>query len=362
MLNWRIYFVWLLYPLSLIYGLIVYLRNLLFDFNIIKSRSFDIPVISIGNITAGGTGKTPHVEYLVSQLQAYCRIAVLSRGYKRKSKGFIIAGKRTLVKEVGDEPRQIKLKFPEVIMAVDNKRVHGIRQLIAEFPGIEVIILDDAFQHRYVKAGLSIVLVNYERPVFKDFMLPLGNLREYCGNINRADMVIITKCPPDINNIKRKIFIEKLKLKHNQPVFFTTYNYENPVPLFRKKALSISFKQIRKENAEILLITGIANSKPLKDYLLEYTGAITEIAFPDHHAYRQKDIDLIKKRFNQMISPVKIIITTEKDAVRLMEWKADLGNLKPFIYYVPVNVKFLAKGEKPFIKRIHKYVWGNSEK
>jgi tetraacyldisaccharide 4'-kinase len=335
---------------------------LFFDFNIIKSISFDIPVISIGNITAGGTGKTPHVEYLVNLLQPYCKIAVLSRGYKRKSKGFVVAGKRTPVKEIGDEPRQIKLKFPGIIMAVDNKRVHGIKQLITEFPGIEVILLDDAFQHRYVKAGLSIVLVNYERPVFKDFILPLGNLREYRCNLNRADIVIITKCPPDINNIKRQKFIKNLKLKHNQPVFFTTYDYNNPVPLFRKKTLPISFKQIKKENAEILLVTGIASNKPLKDYLLKYSAAITELAFPDHHAYRKKDIDLIKRKFNQLVSPAKIILTTEKDAVRLMEWNTELGNLKQFIHYVPVGVKFLAKGEKPFIKRIHKYVWGNPEK
>ncbi len=351
---------WLLFPVSLIYGFFVYVRNLLFDFNILKSHSFDVPVISVGNITAGGTGKTPHVEYLISILKSFCKVAVLSRGYKRKSKGLIIARKRSSVEEIGDEPLQIKRKFPEVVMAVDNNRVHGIEKLLYEISGIEVILLDDAFQHRYVKPGLSIVLVNFEKPVFKDFILPLGNLREYSSNINRADIIIVTKCPPDIDKIKRQAFIKKLKIRNHQPVFFTAYQYDNPVALFRKKAPSISFRKIQKENTEILLITGIANSKPLKDYLLNYSPHITEIAFPDHYNFRQKDIHLIKKKFTQLISPAKIVITTEKDAVRLFEWKAALGNLKQYIYYVPVSVKFLAKGEKPFIKRIHKYIWGKS--
>lgn len=362
MRNWRLYFVWLLFPVSLIYGLIIYIRNLLFDFNILKSRSFDLPVISIGNITVGGTGKTPHVEYLVNQLKTYCKLAVLSRGYKRKSKGFVIARKRSLTEEIGDEPLQIKRKFPDIIVAVDGNRVHGIERLLHDFPGIELILLDDAFQHRYVKAGLSIVLVNYEKPVFKDFMLPAGNLREFCSNINRADIVIITKCPPEIDSIKRQMFIKKLKLSNHQPVFFTTYHYDNPVALFSKKARSVSFKRIQKENTAILLITGIAGSKPLKDYLSMFSGNVTEMAFPDHHAFNQKDIELIKSKFSQLISPDKIVITTEKDAVRLMEWNNLLGNLKQYIYYVPVRVKFLAKGEKPFIKRIHKYIWGKHAK
>jgi tetraacyldisaccharide 4'-kinase len=185
----------LLLPLSLLYGLVVLIRNLLFDFRIMRSTRFKLPVISVGNITVGGTGKTPHVEYLVQLLKNDFKLAVLSRGYKRKTKGFILASKKTGVADIGDEPLQIKLKFPDVNIAVEHNRVKGVRTLIERIPKLNLVILDDAYQHRYIRPGLSILLVDYNRPIFHDMLLPAGNLRESWHNAKRADIIIITKSP-----------------------------------------------------------------------------------------------------------------------------------------------------------------------
>ena len=222
----------LLYPFSLVYGLIVWLRNTLFDLQIIRSAEFPIPVISVGNITVGGTGKTPHTEYLVDLLKEEFRVATLSRGYRRKTRSFILAGADPDVWEIGDEPVQIKNKYPETEVAVDRKRVNGIRQLLKRIPDLDVILLDDGYQHRYVKPGLSILLIDFNRPIWSDHLLPAGRLREPAYEKRRANIILITKCPDRLKPIERRIIVKDLKLYPFQHLYFTKLTYGQPVPVF----------------------------------------------------------------------------------------------------------------------------------
>jgi tetraacyldisaccharide 4'-kinase len=348
----------LLLPFSCLYWIVVRVRNLLFDLKILRSKSFCLPIISVGNITVGGTGKTPHVEMLVRQLKHDYQMAVLSRGYKRKSTGFMLATRRSAVSDIGDESLQIKSKFPEIQVAVDNHRVHGVKKLIKINRRPEVIILDDAFQHRYIKPGLSVLLVDYNRPVFHDYMLPAGNLREPWKNSRRADIIVVTKCPSGLLPIERVHFSEKLRLNPKQDIYFTTYSYGSPQAVFtgkKRKNDGFTFKQLRKSHAAILLVTGIANPGPVLQFLDQTLRVHDSIFFPDHHEFTQHDLQLILNRFHSVPGAVKYIMVTEKDAVKLREMDLD-EILKKALLYIPVEVKFLAKGEKPFFKRIEKYI------
>jgi tetraacyldisaccharide 4'-kinase len=348
-----------LLPLNPLYRLVVGIRNLFFDHGILPSVSFRIPVIVIGNITAGGTGKTPHVEYLVGLLKNDFRIAVLSRGYKRKTRDFRMAAPKSSVTELGDEPMQIKSKFPDVSVAVDRNRVNGVNRLISEFRKLEVIILDDAFQHRYIKPGLSILLVDHGRPVFNDVLLPAGNLREPWRNATRANIVIVTKCPDHMSPNERAVFTGNLRLSPKQAVYFTRFEYGLPIEVFpgkRKHPATLTFKQLRKSGAGILLVTGIANPRPLREFLDKNLTIAEEVIFPDHHTFTYKNIHDIKARLRNFTTENNYILVTEKDAIRLRELEiADRSLLQAF-YYIPVAVKFLAKGEKPFVKKIYKYL------
>lgn len=348
-----------LLPLNPLYGLVVGIRNLFFDHGILRSASFKHPVIAIGNITAGGTGKTPHVEYLVGLLKNDFRIAVLSRGYKRKTRDFRVASIKSSVNELGDEPMQIKSKFPDVTVAVDRNRVNGVNHLIREFRKLEVIILDDAFQHRYIKPGLSILLVDHGRPVFNDVLLPAGNLREPWRNATRANIVIVTKCPDHMSTNERAAFAGNLKLQPKQEVYFTRFEYGSPTEVFpaiRKHPATLTYKQLRKSGTGILLVTGIANPGPLREFLDKNLTIAEEVIFPDHHAFTYKDVHDIKARFRNFTPENNYILVTEKDAIRLRELEiADRSLLQAF-YYIPVEVKFLAKGEKKFVKKIYKYL------
>jgi tetraacyldisaccharide 4'-kinase len=349
----------LLLPLSLLYGLVVLIRNLLFDFRIMRSTRFKLPVISVGNITVGGTGKTPHVEYLVQLLKNDFKLAVLSRGYKRKTKGFILASKKTGVADIGDEPLQIKLKFPDVNIAVEHNRVKGVRTLIERIPKLNLVILDDAYQHRYIRPGLSILLVDYNRPIFHDMLLPAGNLRESWHNAKRADIIIITKCPDHLSARERSDFFTKLHPGPKQKVFFTCYTYGTPVPVFPCKHSRQdfgSYNYIRKSGAGIMLVTGIANPLPIRQFLEHNLHIDDELIFNDHHDYDLKDLQLIKIRFKTIELAEKCIIVTEKDAVRLRELDISDKSFRRSFYYIPVEVKFQAKGEKPFVKRVYKFL------
>jgi len=348
-----------LLPFSLLYGLAVVARNLLFDLNILKSVTFKIPLISIGNLSAGGTGKTPHVEYLAALLRNDYKIAVLSRGYRRKTDEFILAKKKSSVMEIGDEPLQIRQKFPNVIVAVDKDRVSGIKKLCKTIRKLDLILLDDAFQHRYVKAGFSILLIDYNKPVFNDILLPAGNLREPMRGLRRADIIIITKCPSNITSSARRSFISRLHPITKQTVFFTRYEYGTLNSVFndnQKDAHILSYKRLKKPGVSVMLVAGIANPTPLKKYIQEYVRVDEEMTFPDHHYFNDKDIHLMRLKFDVINSSEKYIIVTEKDAVRLREVEIHDKDFKKAFYYIPIEVKFLAKGEKPFIKRIYKYM------
>jgi len=347
----------LLLPFSFFYWIGVTVRNRLFDLRMLRSTGFDLPVVSIGNITIGGTGKTPHVEMLVRMLKRDFRIAVLSRGYKRKSTGYTMASRHSMVSDIGDEPMQIKNKFPEISVAVDSDRVHGVNKLLRSKHRPEIVILDDAFQHRYIRPGLSIVLVDYNRPVFNDFLLPAGNLREPWRNIMRSNIVIITKCPENLFPQEMTWFTQKLRLYKEQYLFFTTYSYGTPEAVFpaKKRKNVPTFKQLRKAHAAILLVSGIANPQPLLEFLQKIVKVHETIFFADHHEYTNFDIQTVSVRFHSIPANEKYIIVTEKDAVKLRELDLDEKMKKVFLY-VPVEVQFLARGEKAFYKLIDKYI------
>jgi tetraacyldisaccharide 4'-kinase len=348
-----------LLPFSLFYGLAVLIRNMLFDFKILKSKKFKIPLISVGNITVGGTGKTPHVEYIVQQLKSDFNIAVLSRGYKRKTSDFILASKKSGIRDIGDEPLQIKLKFPGIHVAVENNRVIGVKKLIKSIPKLDAVILDDAYQHRYIRPGLSILLVDYNRPIFRDMLLPAGNLREFRYNINRAGIIIVTKCPETLTMEERDIFIKKLHPGPKQEVYFTRYEYGSPMPVFPgKQALEeeLSYDILHKSGSGIMLVTGIANPAPLKLFLNNIVSIREEMAFPDHYYFKSEDIRTIKRVFNTIEAKQKYIFVTEKDAVRIRESDFGEKNFQKVFYYIPIEVKFLDRDEKPFNKRLQKYL------
>ena len=346
-----------LQPLSWFYGLGVRFRNTLFETGFLKSRSFSIPVISVGNITVGGTGKTPHVEYLIRLLQDHSRVAVLSRGYKRKSHGFQIANESSTARTIGDEPFQMKQKFPKVIVAVDKNRVHGIEALNQKYQDIDVILLDDAFQHRYVKPGINILLVDYHRLIIYDTLLPAGRLREPLTGKNRADMVIITKCPKDLKPMEYRVITKAMDLYPYQQIFFTTLEYGELTPLFKKEAPTVNLDKLKDHN--VLLLTGIASPRQMKEDLTPVVSKLSMLSFPDHHAFSQKDIEQISSEFAKLPSP-KCIVTTEKDAARFIGLEGLSNEIKENIYILPVRIKFMLNQEEKFNENIIGYVRKNS--
>lgn len=331
----------MLLPLSKIYGFAVGVRNLMFKWHILKQREFPVPVVVVGNISAGGTGKTPHTEYVIDLLRYKYHIGMLSRGYKRKTKGFVLATSRSTPLDIGDEPYQIYQKFGrDISVAVCEDRCTGIEELLRLDPRINLIVLDDAFQHRYVKPTVSIVLTEFNNPVFFDKLLPLGRLREPAKAIYRADMVVVTKCPPQLKAIEYRIFKNNLKLFPYQKLFFSRFHYTSLRPLFpdiRKDAPHMSWLG---QDDTVLVLSGIANPKPLVRYLKGFKASIKVKVFPDHHNFNRKDLDAITKRFNELEGKQKIIVTTEKDAVRLINNPYFPHQLKPHIFYQPIDVTF----------------------
>ncbi len=341
----------LLLPFSLIYGIIIGFRNWLFDVKIIKSKSYFTPIINVGNIAIGGTGKTPHIEYLIKSLQPNYRLATLSRGYKRKTSGFIISSSNHSYEDIGDEPKQLKYQFPSVIVCVDEKRQRGIENIETLESSPEIILLDDAFQHRYVKPGLNILLTDYFHPYWKDYLLPMGNLRDSKAQADRADIVIVSKTPKSISPIKKRIIKKELNLFPYQNLFFTTIKYGKLVKLGHTKKINID------NNFSVLMLTGIAKSKHLKTHLNISFKEVFISKFRDHHSYTESDISNIINQFNNINNPNKIIVTTLKDAVRLKDNSifAELSKLP--IYYQAIEVGFLnEENEKEFNKLILKYV------
>lgn len=327
-----------LFPFAILYGLVTTIRNFLFEKGILKSNSFNLPVIVVGNLSVGGTGKTPQIEYLVRMLCEKYKVATLSRGYKRQSEGFVLAGANDNALTLGDEPFQYHQKFPNIQVAVDANRTNGIQQLLSRKTKPEVILLDDAYQHRKVKAGLYVLLTAYGDLYVDDYMLPMGNLRELRSGATRAKIVVVTKCPANLSIEEQNTIAQKLKLNANQSLFFSTIAYDETIYSASEK---IAVNKILK--TEKVLLAGIAKPKPFYDFLKNEKDLC--LTYPDHHHFSDKDLKEIQTK-----AKGKIIITTEKDYVRLKD-----SILKEQLFYLPIKSQLLSK-EEQFEKLILDFV------
>lgn len=335
-------------PFALIYWLVIVVRNWLYDKKYFQSVSFGLPVICVGNLAVGGTGKSPMVEYLIEILKPNFKVATLSRGYKRKTKGYALADKESTALEIGDEPMQFHLKFPEVPVAVGEKRIEAIPQLLHDKAETEVIILDDAFQHRQIKPGLNILLTDYNNLFTRDFYLPSGDLRDLKANYKRAEIIIVSKCSAGLSEKERDNVIEEVNPLAHQHVFFTTLDYGSLYHIAGKSDFIIT------ENTEVLLVSGIANPKPLQHLLEEKCKTYSMIHYPDHHIFTIDDLKDIRNKFQAMEGDNKIILSTEKDAVRLAKFKAAVNELPLFI--IPMRHRFLFDGAEPFNRLVTKFI------
>ncbi|RYG50123.1 MAG: tetraacyldisaccharide 4'-kinase [Chitinophagaceae bacterium] len=344
---------YLLYPISLLYSFILWLRNFLYDKNILKSAAFNFPIICVGNLATGGTGKTPMTEYLVEMLMRSYKVATLSRGYKRKTKGFAIAHAGTTAIQIGDEPMQFHQKFPDVTVAVGEERLVAIPQLLHDRPETEVIILDDAFQHRQVRAGLNILLTEYKNPYVSDEVLPAGNLRDNISSASRADVIVVTKCPP-IGEAEKNKMMKRLRPLANQKVFFTKIVYAAPLHLFSKITATPG------RDTAILLLFGIANPAPFITYAKDSFNKVELMEFNDHHIFRTDDLQNIRKNFESLESTKKIILTTEKDGVRLEKFRNELEDYP--ICVLPMRHEFLFNEGSKFESSVVEFVESNKPK
>lgn len=334
----------LLKPLSVAYGGITAVRNRLFDCGVLSQRRFDIPVVVVGNIAVGGTGKTPHTEYLIDLLMPKYRIGVLSRGYNRRTKGFVAATAESSARQIGDEPYQIFRKYGDkgVAVAVCEDRCEGIDRMRALNPEINLILLDDAFQHRYVRPTLSIVLTEHSHPVFEDSMLPAGRLRENAGALRRADIVVVTKCPADMKQIDYRIFTKNMGLEPWQKLFFSKYTYGELTPLFPEEVQRTPQLAELTERDTAIALAGIANPRPFIAHLRKSGARLKGLIFTDHHNFTGDDIRQLIHKIKSADDPARtIVVTTEKDAMRLRDFPGLPKSLKRRIFYIPVAVKFL---------------------
>lgn len=329
-------------PLSWFYGAGTWVRNLLFDKGVLPQEEFDVPIVCVGNLSVGGTGKTPHVELLVNNLAPGLNVAILSRGYGRSTKGFVLANSQSTPQHIGDEPMQLYRKFgPRVKVAVCESRVEGVRRLMKLFPDLQLIVLDDGFQHRYVKPKASVLLMDYARLAYEDRLLPLGRLREGITGIYRAEFVIVTKCPPDMSQLDKRFIFNELQLMPYQELFFSRMEYGKLAPVFPEDAPYSADLSTLSSRDSVLVVTGIANPRPLLRHLKSYQCRRKVARFPDHHDFSRKDIADLEKRFEVMKGERRIILTTEKDAVRLASNPYFPTSLKPFTFYIPISVRLI---------------------
>jgi tetraacyldisaccharide 4'-kinase len=350
-----------LYPFSLLYGLATSIRNWLFDNDLLKSTSFKIPIISVGNLAVGGTGKTPHTEFILSVLQEEWKIAVLSRGYKRKTKGFVLANENSDSLLLGDESFQIYQKFPGVTVAVDENRVHGVKKLQSLQQDLQLVVLDDAFQHRYIQAGLSILLTDYSNLYSRDLLLPAGSLREWKSGSRRANIIVVTKCPSNITPIDMRLLESELKPENNQSIFFSAFVYKDIFPVFPdSQPEDIGIENLKEQDTGVLLVAGIVSPEPIVDYLRKYTKQIETLFFEDHHAFTPKDFNQMKARLEAIATTGKILLVTEKDAARLQSNPDFPEGLKSKTFALPIQVEILHNQEPLFINKIKSYVVENS--
>ena len=350
-----------LLPVSWLYGIVVYLRNKFFKWGIFKQNTYDIPIICVGNLAVGGTGKTPHIEHLIRLLKEKYKVAVLSRGYKRKTSGYVLATTESTYKDIGDEPFQMMQKFPHVTFAVSEKRCRGIDKLLAlpEKKRPEVILLDDAYQHRYVVPSFSILLTDYSRPYIGDKLLPAGRLRESASHSADADIIIVTKCPIGLKPIGQRILLHELHPYPYQDLLFSSLSYGKLEPLFNTKSQNIELSAIK--GRSVLVVTGIASPRQLLDKLKKITKDITPLTYPDHHNFKKKDVVAINRKFEEMGGTNKMVILTEKDATRLKNMQGFSDKVKNNTYVLPIEVSFINEEDRVLLDdKILKHVRENS--
>lgn len=338
-----------LYPFALLYGGVIWLRNRLYDAGFSSSVKFSTPVITVGNLNVGGTGKTPHVEYLVRLLQYEYKVATMSRGYKRSTQGFLLAGKETNALQIGDEPMQYHLKFPELVVSVAEDRMLGIPELLGRRPEVEIILLDDAYQHRSVRAGLNILITEYSKPYYEDYILPFGRLREGRSAAKRADIIVVSKSPVALQEVDAESVRTKLKAAGHQQVFFTSLRYGQPYDFFTGAPFGLAAKNI-------LLVCAIARPQPLIIQLETCCKEVHVLSYPDHHYFLSKDLEEIKSTFEAWQSEAKVIVTTEKDATRLHLHRKVLSEWGIPVVVMPVEVVVLLNQQDAFDIRVKNFV------
>lgn len=324
----------LLYPFALIYGAVVWLRNRLYDSGFSSSVEFSVPVITVGNLSVGGTGKTPHVEYLVRLLQYEYTVATMSRGYKRRTQGFLLAGEDANALKIGDEPMQYKMKFPDLVVSVAEERMTGIPYLLQRRPDVDVVLLDDAFQHRSVKAGINMLITDFSKPFYDDYILPYGRLREGRKAYQRADIIVVSKCPQDLERAASAIILKKIDPLAHQQVYFSAIQYEPPRSFFTAEPLTLTGKNV-------VLVCCIARPEPLIAQVEKLAGKVHVLSYPDHHYFLNRDLEEIKAAYDNWEIDDKIILTTEKDAARLHLQLSKVAEWNITVAVLPITVTIL---------------------
>lgn len=329
--------------LSYIYRMVIAIRHWLFDINVLKSQKFNIPIICVGNITVGGTGKTPTAEMIIDTMKPTYKVALLSRGYGRRTTGYREVTLDSSYRDVGDEPLQIKLKFPDVLVVVCEKRVEAIRRIEAEHPEINLIVMDDGFQHRHVDPRINVVVLDYTRPVFEDDFLPVGNLRDNLNSLYRAHYFIVTKCPEDMQPLDQRMWRKDLQLVAYQKIYFTRVVPTAAVPLFQTP------NHLR-EGDEVIVMSGIGNPKPFIKSVRKHYNVVANLVYPDHHVYTVEDIEKIVSHIKQ--HPNAMLLTTEKDAVKLRRSRRVPDLMRERLFYQPVKVEFLEGSDENFFETL----------
>ncbi len=341
----------LMAPFSLLYGFGVEIRNFLYKRGWLKGVAFDLPMISVGNLSIGGAGKSPHIEYLIILLRPYLNVATLSRGYKRKTKGYLEVAQADNAEKVGDEPLQFKRKFPDVLVAVAENRTFAIPKILMKQEDTQVVLLDDAFQHRAIIPGLNILLTEFEHPFTRDFLLPSGRLREWRSSYSRADIIIVSKCPPQITAQEKENFIQEIKPLAHQKMFFSYYEYGSPYYLFNgNQRIKLT------EDVDVILICAIARTDYLMNWLVEEVNSVKLLEYEDHRYFTNYDIAHTKKVYDNHTSKKKVIITTEKDAMRLQLHKEFLVENKLPVFVLPIKVAFHFEEGEVFDEAIKKFL------
>lgn len=339
-----------LFILSSFFNLITTIRNLLFDVGILKTKSYKTPVICVGNLSAGGSGKTPQINYIINLLKNEYNIAVLSRGYSRATKGFRYVNYDNSPKEVGDEALLIKQKHQDIVVAVEIKRTMGVEKIMNDYPNVNVILLDDGLQHRWIKAGFNILMTTYKKPFFNDYLLPFGTLRENTNALSRTDIVVMSKCPSNINPTVKKFITSKMHLFAHQNLYFSTIKYHKCTSIIDSNIITDI------KNYSILLVTAISDATPVIEYLESQRCKVTHLRYVDHYHYTPLDIKKILNTYKKDKTRKKLILTTEKDAVKLNEFNSYFTNSN--IYILPIETEFHNK--KEFDNKILDYVRKNT--